>query len=556
MAKCNLAPELREAYLNKEEWWQHSTEEFEQCRKLFDNYLFYANAEEWDDSGFAAAERKKKEKICICSMCGEKFTDEHTGKFKSNQEVICPACGTVLQTKAYSRIRTGSTLTRQIQVTFINVTNTGAVCMESGLLYYVYNGACCFQDAEMSFEFCALERDYIERGVAMAWRKNVYADYVYTEADNGWFERKSIVEPFHNMGLRFGNMGGFHYLIGLEKLKASQLKYSAVEKYFIDYHNIDITDSHQPVRFFVKYMSEYAMNERIEMVVKMGFTEAVGKLIQGQANARLLNWKAMTPSEFVRMDKTNAAKFYINPSIQELILWRELKNRGAIKTIEELKYIENKVGYYITPALEAADKYKLKFLSVVERYTSSLELELWADYIQMGEQLGYDFTRKDVLLPKNLRERHDAAASALKIKGNAAAAKKYRARRKRLEKKYAYTMDGLSIVIPKGINDIVHEGKVLQICVGSYAERHIKGETTILFLRHARRPERSWLCIEINKRGEIQQIHGYRNENYKHATAPREKYREWLETWQQWYKDGSKRDRNGRPITREERRGA
>lgn len=549
MAKCNLAPELGEAYLNKEEWWRHGTEEFEQCRKLFDNYLFYASAEEWDDSGFAAAERKKKEKICICSMCGGKFTDEHTGKFKSNQEVICPACGTVLQTKAYSRITTGSTLTQQIHVTFINVTNTGAVCMESGLLYYVYNGARCFQDAEMSFEFCALERDYIERGVTMAWRKNDYEN-------NLWFRRKNIVEPFHSMGLGFDGRGGFHYLIGLEKLKASQLKYSAVEKYFIDYHNIDITDSYQPVGFFVKYMSEYAMNERAEMAVKLGFAEAVGKLIQGQANARLLNWKAMTPSEFVRLNKADAKEFYKNPSLIKLRWYRAVRKTGAVKSMREADMIAGRVGFCAEETAKTAVRYGLKLTVLAARMGDSIKLQLWTDYVRMGESLGYDFTRKDVLLPKNLRERHDAAAEALKIIANADAEKAYKKRKAMLEKKYCYTSNGMSVIVPRGVEEIVQEGKVLQICVGSYAERHIKGETTILFLRHARRPERSWLCIEINKRGEIQQIHGYRNENYKHATAPRKKYREWLETWQQWYKDGSKRDRNGRPITREERRGA
>lgn len=62
-----------------------------------------------------------------------------------------------------------------------------------------------------------------------------------------------------------------------------------------------------------------------------------------------------------------------------------------------------------------------------------------------------------------------------------------------------------------------------------------------------------YLCIELDNRGEIQQIHGYRNEGYPHAVKPEVKYRAWLRQWQEWYRDGSPRDSEGKPIIKEKR---
>ncbi len=54
-------------------------------------------------------------------------------------------------------------------------------------------------------------------------------------------------------------------------------------------------------------------------------------------------------------------------------------------------------------------------------------------------------------------------------------------------------------------------------------------------------------------RGEIRQIHGYRNEGYPHAVRPEVKYGAWLQQWQEWYRNGSPRDKNGRAIIKEKR---
>lgn len=557
MAKCNLAPELRKAYLNKEEWWRHSADELEQCRRFFENYLFCDRAETWADPDNDMPTDTPR-KVYHCTACGEWFDadkDERPEyfKFRHNDDTSCPYCGRSVTVKMLGRVRSGANLSQTAAVTFVNVTETGAVSLESCRVFYDFNRERDPSYADMEITYAAKRRYYMEQGAVMEWRRGI-GGILYCDAyrDAGWECTQNIQEPFQCNVMH--GFDGFGYLVGLEKLERSQLKYSAAEKYFTDYHKIDITKPDTPVRLLVKYLAEYALNNRVEMAVKLGMSEAVGELVRdGRKNARDIDWAANDPAGFARLNKADAKEFYENPSLIKLHWYHAVRKTGAVKSMREADMIAGRVGFCAAETAKAAVRYGLKLTVLAARMGDSINLQLWTDYIQMGEQLGYDFTRKDVLLPKNLRERHEAAASALKIKGDAAAAKKYRARRKRLEKKYAYTMDGMSIVIPKGINDIVHEGKTLKICVGSYADRHVAGKTTILFLRHERRPERSWLCIKLDNRGEIRQIHGYRNENYPHAVKPEVKYRAWLRQWQEWYRDGSPRDGKGRPIIKEKR---
>ena len=492
-------------------------------------------------------------------MYGERFSaskDERPEYFrlKHNDATRCPYCGRSVTVKQMGRIREGLNLSQSTAVTFINVTGSGAVCLDSCIVFYDYNGERNPVYADMDVSHIAKRRYYMEQGAVMEWRRSMGSMYYLTGTEN-WTEAMNVQEPFQ-ANVMYG-FDGFGYLVGLDKLERSQLKYSAVVKYFADYHNLDITKPETPVRLFVKYLAEYALNNRLEMAAKLGLSAAAGELVRdGRKNTRDLDWTANTPAAFVRLNKADAKLFFADPSLVKLGWYHKLNKVGAVKSMKEAEFIAARVGFCTIETAQSAIKYELGLCALASRMGDGQTLSMWTDYVHMGETLSYDFSRRDVLLPKNLRERHDAAAKAIKIKDDREKTKKYQTRRKALEKKYGYTCDGLSIVVPRGIDDIVREGKTLEICVSDYAHRHVEGKTTILFLRHERRPERSWLCIELDNRGEIRQIHGYKNEGYPHAIDPQKRYRAWLKQWQKWYKSGSPRDSKGKPIIKERRKSA
>ncbi len=80
-------------------------------------------------------------------------------------------------------------------------------------------------------------------------------------------------------------------------------------------------------------------------------------------------------------------------------------------------------------------------------------------------------------------------------------------------------------------------------------------------MRKVKKPNEPWLTIEMN-RNKLVQIHGFRNEGEhtikgRFAPDPREVYREFLDTWLDWLKKGSRRDEDGNPkIPKKKKKGA
>ena len=119
------------------------------------------------------------------------------------------------------------------------------------------------------------------------------------------------------------------------------------------------------------------------------------------------------------------------------------------------------------------------------------------------------------------------------------------------KQKYEFELDGLIIRFPLTSAAIRYEGKVLNHCVGGYAERHIKGVLTILFLRQAEEPNRPYVTIEMDG-NRIVQVHGYENDLGRQS--PKVIHKEFFDTWLAWLKAGSKRDKDGKPVLPKKRK--
>lgn len=90
-------------------------------------------------------------------------------------------------------------------------------------------------------------------------------------------------------------------------------------------------------------------------------------------------------------------------------------------------------------------------------------------------------------------------------------------------------------VLPRSNADLQREGKKLNHCVGGYGKSHVAGKL-IVFIRHARRPERPWFTLNIDTTGaawsEIQ-LHGYGNEwAHGHTLRIPGVVREFVDRWE------------------------
>lgn len=189
-------------------------------------------------------------------------------------------------------------------------------------------------------------------------------------------------------------------------------------------------------------------------------------------------------------------------------------------------------------------------------------MRLYKDYLDAAEHCGLDLENPVIQMPRDLPGKHDevtaAWAAIQEARREAELANGNKERQKRQKKllaerteKYEFRTEGWMIRVPKNANEIVAEGKALKHCVGGYADRHLSGATTILFLRRADKPDVSLVTIEMQG-NRIIQVHGYRNEwescpENPERTAARELYRPVLDMWVKWLKAGSKRNEDGSP---------
>lgn len=563
--KCNLPAGEREAVLGLFRGTL-TPEEEGAIRRMFPQYLFFRN--EYEDDGWNVSSDPLR--ICTCTACGESFEAVRGNYARGrlhNEECNCPSCGARVTGKAVYKYRYEMhSLESWIKTAVAYPSEGGAVLIEAGNARRTFS----WDDLTGTIDWYPCARYYFGKGIAQGWKEKVLTwAWCGEEKEIGWIPTDTICEPFlPNM---MGNVyyEGQYSIVGLpEALEASELRYCQIMDFY-EYEYAAKLYELDTARWMVKYLGWYCHHPQIEMAVKLGISGAVCELVQdGRKNARLLDWNGTTPAELLRMSKQDARTFRMAGfDFSDLKTFRILAGKmglGRYMSLVDqaggssnLQRIAACAGGLHVP-LEKAVRYIRSQEPQCARMAVPLSyiIQHWEDYLRLARQLEYDLTEPTVAMPRDLQARHDAAAEIAKNNADETEKKKYAKRKKQLEKRFAFGMDGMKIVIPGSAREIVDEGQTLHHCVGGYAARHVAGSTTILFLRHARRPERSFLTIELYEdkgRWKIRQIHGYRNEGYalaegKRKPDPGTKYAWFLDTWLEWVNDGSRRDKNGRPV--------
>ena len=312
---------------------------------------------------------------------------------------------------------------------------------------------------------------------------------------------------------------------------------------------------------------------QIEMLMKAGMKDVVTDLVdRGVKHASVINWDEPNPAKAFGINRQDMKAFLdTNRDIRILELYKRLKGHASLAECAE--WIGR--GVNIKATLRVAKKWNLPPEKLIRYLHSNVgcarfggmssmdaALRYWEDYLTAAEAMGYQLHRENVLLPKALGAAHDSATAKHQNKmererkeaqaeKDRLAALSYEERRVELEKKYSFAMDGYLIRVPTNKDEVLSEGRILQHCVGGYADRHMNGTLTILFMREAKKPGVPWLTIEMSG-NKLVQIHGFKNEGIhttkgRFAPDPREVYREFLDTWLDWLKKGSKRDKQGNP---------
>lgn len=354
-----------------------------------------------------------------------------------------------------------------------------------------------------------------------------------------------------------GEYGIGYDVIGLQEVQKSPFRYCMTERW--EKRHNDVVEFLEACCFYPR---------QIEMLMKAGMDETVRDLVcRGVKNSRAMDWSKENVEDAFGLSRQELREFLqTKRDIRTLELYKRLKRKVSLTKAAD--WIER--GADIRGTMRAAKKWGLppeKLFSYLgkgqpHRHMGS-NLGTWEDYLTAARETGYPLHRENVLLPKDLGAAHEEATEKHRKKLAEEARKqakeqkrlqamKYEERKQELEKKYGYSADGYLIRVPVSGDEIVREGQMLKHCVGGYAPRHMDGSVTILFMRREKQPDKPFLTIEMQG-NRLVQIHGYKNEGLytakgRFAPDPREVYREFLDTWLDWLKKGSRRDQEGRPI--------
>ena len=349
-------------------------------------------------------------------------------------------------------------------------------------------------------------------------------------------------------------------VINVDELQSSPFRYCQIEAYLGKEKGPPHTTK------LLRYLALCTQWPRqAEMLVKLGLKKAVDDLILRKVwNKAAFRWAEPDPQKAFCLNRTELKDWLSQKSCLEdrldMAVWYKRLRRAGVKAsfadLEALRketprtmgrLVAKMARYNVAPTRLQAYVRKEKTRKGQKRMTLDTLLTEWVDYIEDAVLLGYDLTNPIWLMPKELHAKHMSTTKAANAIREKKTSERYLKRLKTLSRRYTFNSDRWLIRPPVSAMEIAAEGKALDHCVGGYADRHIKGTTTILFLRDRKKPGKPLVTIEMDG-NKIVQIHGYGND-VNEMVKPSMKYAEILEPWLAWLAEGSKRDKKGFPIS-------
>lgn len=538
-----------QAILN--DWPVVTSGDIQRMNALFPHYLFF---------------RPEKDGTRFCtSCCGQsKFLEtarrteypwerELLGSLRHNAAHFCPWCGRPVTVKDLRKAGKRHGLNKYEHVLLLHATEE-ALYADAVVLNKSY---------ETEADLTAPPTYWLSSGYRFAPGDVMQADYQvfgntpWISHERGRLGRRKLVqEPF-----KVGCISSFRYepYFILNRSAAEMCPVTRYSRYFQEW-----AEGCLVLNDFVSYMTAYCIYPRqIEMLVRAGLEEPVKALLYSRKKfADAIRWEEPDIRKAMNLSAPELREVLeLKPPMLALELrnlaWRWFSLhwtvRGAAGFLQT--WGEDTARYFLTFCRHyhldprRLTRY-LEYNCVVDADLPWMDIadvfDEYRDYLEAAYLLGWCLEHSRVLFPENLRSAHDQATRQLLHCQSSAAAGKAAAKGAERLKKYSFELDGLRIVFPLTAASIRREGKILAHCVGDYAERHLKGVLTILFLRKVRGPNTPYVTIEMDG-NTIRQIHGYDNEMDGRA-SPRKVHKAFLDTWLAWLKAGSRRDKDGKPV--------
>jgi hypothetical protein len=273
----------------------------------------------------------------------------------------------------------------------------------------------------------------------------------------------------------------------------------------------------------ITYLRMYQKHPNIENLIVQGCTNLLndmiskeccnpqgywGKSYVGKTTVNGINWKEKRPAQMLGLTREEFRRLKEhNWSLERLEFYITVKSAGFLLTDEELNECF-KLGKWDSERILTFDRpEKAGFMKSV-RYVNRQKVKysgvnahahMLTDYWDMSRRLGDSLATDDEIYPQNLKRAHDGASERFNESKTELRKKEFKKRYREL-KKYIYENDTLIIIPPKSEAELRREGKSLHHCVSGYAEKHARGDTAILFIRHKTDVKEPYFTLELDER--------------------------------------------------------
>lgn len=287
----------------------------------------------------------------------------------------------------------------------------------------------------------------------------------------------------------------------------------------------------------IAYLKLWQKRKNVENLVNAGFAKIVSDAILSGLRygadtvtelEKAANLKERKPYKMLGLTRKELEQLQ-ESEVQYTALkhWRAYRQAGGKEDIEVLlNAFGNWGGSALESAIEIMRKYGDCDLSKLGRYMEKQGLPgrnmgLLLDARAAAQKLYERQTlTEEERWPRNLQQTHDRLTEQIALRNQREKAEGWQKCFDAVAEKYKDIQwsDGrLAVILPRSNDDLVREGKVLRHCVGGYGESHSGGNRIILFVRHYRRPERSYYTLNMDFGKDVPteiQLHGYGNERH------------------------------------------
>ncbi len=306
----------------------------------------------------------------------------------------------------------------------------------------------------------------------------------------------------------------------------------------------------------IPYLRAYTQYPMIEYLVKLGLGRLTSDVVyRSYIDPKIINATGKNIKEVLKVDAEDIKHLQsINADVsalsrlqafrahdgrfeKELYQWC-FDNDVSYREVERpLKYT---TGRRLLRYIEAKfDQSKLETAQNGMRNYGKITdvLRDYNDYLHNGEELSYNFSDSFVLFPRHLKNAHDQTVELVEMRRRQAWEREEKRRKKEagikiaslyksLLRKFRFAQDGLTIIPPKSVEDIVFEGHALHHCVGGRYNSHANGSCVILFIRKKDSINVPFCTMEISN-GKVNQIRGYDNKE------PAPEVKKFVSLWEQ-----------------------